>query len=182
MSASEDKNPEEKPPKKESPMGFIVSLAVLSLVAVGAGWFVTGQLNPSVMMANETTENQKVEEDENKEDDKLNKESGEDEGHEVMAKSDVLLLDPIIIALHKSENTFMRIELAVIPESDSDIDTQEIRLRIGSDIAAFAQTLTLEQISGPSGYIHFREDILDRVRLITNGKTKDVLIMSLVAE
>lgn len=181
MAAPEDKAPAEGASKKESPMGFVISLVLLSLAAVGLGWFVAQQLGSTVMMADTSTETPKIATSEKKEGES-DKENEEGEGSEVMAKPDAILLDPIIIALQKSKNAFMRIELAIIPENDSDIDNQETRLRIGSDIAAFAQTLTLEQISGPSGYMHFREDILDRVRLITNGKAKDVLIMSLVAE
>lgn len=169
MSMAQESNIETNTVGKESLLGLVIALVVLSIIAVAVGWLVAEQLNTQVTA---TTVQQTQE----------SKKESEPDEQPVLPKQDAILLDPIIIALHRSENTFMRIELALIPEIGSDIDNQETRLRIGSEIAAFVQTLTLSQISGPTGYIHFREDILDRARLTTNGKIKDVLIMSLVAE
>jgi flagellar FliL protein len=169
MTMAQETDMEKNTVRKESILGLAIALLVLSIIALGVGWLVAEQLNTQATVATV----QQVQESEEKTG------SGEQPS---LPKQNAILLDPIIIALHRSENTFMRLELALIPEVGSDIDNQETRLRIASEIAAFVQTLTLLQISGPTGYMHFREDILDRARLTTNGKIKDVLIMSLVAE
>lgn len=170
------------PEKKDSPVAFIGALVLLALVAVGAGWFTAGMLQPSEKAV---TQEPVVAVKKNAKDDEeaRKKEQEEAEKEEAAAdKSDVIVMEPIIVALHKSDDTFMRIELAIIPRKGADISGAEDLMRIGSDIAAFTKTLTLQQISGPMGHLHFREDILDRARLVTNGQVKDLLVLSMVAE
>ena len=180
MSEPDSEQPTGAPPKSSS-LGYFGVLFALALVAVSAGWFAADQLQMPQKAASFSK-------------DVLAKKSQSDVGNSDKAsasdcdaaagnpKSATIILDPIIVALQKSDNAFMRIELAIIPNEDADISSKEELLRIGSDIAAFTQTLTLQQISGPTGHLHFREDILDRVRLVTNGKVKDLLILSMVAE
>lgn len=174
------KSEPEEVTKKESLMAFIGVMLVLSLVAVGAGWFLTQQLQRSDTSTPQTDVAYKNEKEENTA--KSEEEASEEGESEEKPKPEAIILDPIIVALQKNENVFMRIELAIIPKEDAEISNQEMRLRIGSDVAAIMQTMTLQQISGPTGHLHFREDLLDRVRLVTSGQVKDVLIMSMVAE
>ena len=169
---------QDEAPKKASPLPFIMVMVVLSLVAVGSGWFVAGLLQPPEMDKAATSEPAS---DEPASEDEPEEEVAEEEG-EGEPDPAAILLDPIIVALQRSENTFIRIELAIIPQRGAEISDQESRLRIGSDVAAFVQTLQLHQILGPTGYLHLREDLLDRARLVTDGQVKDVLIVSMVAE
>lgn len=169
---------QDEAPKKESPLPFIMVMVVLSLVAVGSGWYLTSLLQPPKMekaAKTQTANEEPVAEDDAEE------EVAEDE-EDSEPDPAAILLDPIIVALQRSENTFIRIELALIPNRGAEIGDQESRLRIGSDVAAFVQTLQLHQILGPTGYLHLRDDLLDRARLVTDGQVKDVLIVSMVAE
>ena len=175
---NEDKSGE-VPEKKESPIAFVGALIALALVAVGAGWFMVEQLQPRPSTPVVTTVVAPKDSDKKKEG---TEETSDESGEEAIVETDVIILDPIIVALQKNDNTFLRIELAVIPEEGADVFGREVILRIGSDIAAFTKTLTLQQISGPTGFLHFREDILDRARLVTKGQVKDLLVIAMVAE
>ncbi len=171
---------EEKPEgqqKKESPVGFLVVLALITLVAVGAGWFLGGLLvHPPSGSENAAKPAENLN-DTVKSDQPLESETK----NQYSESGPLLVLDPIIVTLRKSNNVFLRLELAVVGGNDASFN-EATKLKIGSEVAAFAQTLTLQQISGPSGYLHFREDILDRARLSTEGQVKDVYIISMVAE
>lgn len=162
------------PKKKESPLGLIIGLVVITVIALGAGWFLGGQLGGS--SAPPEKPEAKAEESEKTE----KKEEGEEE--EQVAAGPIIKLEPIIVALPDDNNTFLRVELVLIAKPETDINNAETKLKLTNDISAFIRTLTLNQISGPSGYLHFREDLLDRARLTTEGAVKELLIMSLVAE
>ena len=180
MSNKESETNSDAPKGKSSNLGYFGVLFALALIAIGAGWFGADLFQLSKMDASDKAQAPEI-----KVKNKEKKETAEAKGdgdEPGMAKPETIILDPIIVALQKSDNAFMRIELALVPAEGAEISSKEELLRIGSDIAAFTQSLTLQQISGPTGNLHFREDILDRVRLVTNGKVKDLLILSMVAE
>ncbi|MEM7069140.1 MAG: flagellar basal body-associated FliL family protein [Pseudomonadota bacterium] len=165
--------------KKPSSMGFILGLVIVTGIAVGAGWFLGGQFVPKPddkEMLAEVTKNP----DELKKDDADSEEM--EEGYKKTEDNPVVKLDPIIVALRDSENAFLRLELAVVTGKDEEIYGDESKLRIVDAISTYSKTLSIKQISGPSGYLHFREDVLDVARLSTEGAVKDILILSMVAE
>ena len=172
--AEEEENDLKAPePKKSSIVPTIIALVIVTGAAAGAGWFLSGMLSESKMT--ETAEVMPA------------KEAKKEEGKESKDKKDpvpsggVVKLDPLIVKLDRN-NTFLRLELALIAKEDVNLHGEETKARIGAEIATFARTLTLQQISGPSGYLHLREDLLDRAQLATEGQIKDLLIMSMVAE
>lgn len=175
--------PDAAPPKKDSMVGFIIGIVVLTVVAVGAGWFLGGffvEKKPEKIKESAAF----IEVGSKKEKDKKGKddEKTEKSEEEKTKSTSILRMEPILVALRKSNNAFMRLELALVFYGDpSDFDEEHI-LRLHSDLSAFARTVSLRSISGPSGYIHFREDIVDRARLASEGKINDVLILSMVAE
>ena len=174
--AEKDKEVPEEKAAKESPMGLVIALVVVSVMAVGAGWFLGGMLGKSGS-ADQMAAAPKTKADSKKKE----KKTENPEQVQQTSNGPLLVLEPIIVTLRKSDNTFLRLELAIVGNEDAEFG-EETRLQIGSEVAAYAQTLTLQQISGPSGYLHFREDILDRAKLSTDGQVKDVYILSMVAE
>jgi len=113
--------------------------------------------------------------------DRENAESGETSAF-FKSEKDVIELDTILVALRDSNKVWVRMRLAIVATDDADLGIDEVKFRMASDITAFVKTLTLKQISGPSGFVHLKEDLLDRARLSTDGQVEDLLIMSLVAE
>ena len=160
-------------PKKSSIVPLIISLVVVTGAAAGAGWFLSGMLSEKKMTETAEVMPAKKSEKEEKKESKDNKDAA--------LSGSVVKLDPLIVKLDRN-NTFLRLELAIIAKEDEYLHGEETKARIGAEIATFARTLTLQQISGPSGYLHLREDLLDRAQLATEGKIKELLIMSMVAE
>jgi flagellar FliL protein len=161
-------------------MPFLAGLGIVTLLAAGGGMYLGGQLSVKTPEKMEQT----VSSASLISGDVKDKEESEgEEGLEETAKaSEAVRLDPIIVGLSNSNNAFLRVELAIIADDPKAFSADKEKLRISSEISTFARTLTLKQISGPSGYLHFREDIIDRVRLLTDGTVDDVLILSMVAE
>lgn len=164
-------------------MGFILAMLVGTVVAVAMGWFVGGQFaaEPEV----EEVQAAKVEikkKSKGKKKDKADSPEAGDESEIKAGPGDVVTLDPILVVLRDSDRTFLRLELALVVEEQTGSIDQETRIRLMSDLSNYSKTITLHQLSGPSGYLHFRDDLLDRARLTTNGGIRDVLILSMVAE
>ena len=181
---------------KESAMGFYMAVLIATGIAVGAGWVLGGQLSvqPDVQKAKtaDTSINgdgyDAPKTDEKMSDYGYGDKSGEEakDGKEKDGKGgyagSIVNLDPILVALRNSNNAFLRLDLVVVMNEGKYLKDKESKLRLQSELSAFSKTMTLKQISGPSGYLHFREDLLDRARLATKGDIKDLLIMSMVAE
>ena len=185
---AEETTPDEEeqaaPAKKESVVGFLIAVFLVSVIAVGAGWFVGGQLQSSGsdMMKgaesktkiNEKTKQTKKEkpEDEKKEENKNDNEK----------PKSFVILKPLLVELAKSNNSWVRLELALLVDEEAGLENEEKQLMVSNDLTTFIRTISLAQLSGPSGYLHFREDLIDRARLATEGMVRDVIIVSMVAE
>ncbi len=53
---------------------------------------------------------------------------------------------------------------------------------ITEDIIAYLRTVPMSDLEGPSGFLHLREDLNDRVRIRSGGKVREVVIQTLVLE
>jgi len=170
------KTDNETPPKKgEGIVGLIAALAVVSTVAVGAGWYVGSNLmggKQAKMATAEAAADMKI-------DDQT---AAKDDEHGDEPASDVVKLNPIVTNLSNYDDTWLRLELALIFQPGQGFASEAENLRVQSDLANFIQTVKLPQISGPSGLLHLREDLTDRVRIATKGRVKEILILSMVAE
>ncbi len=164
---------QDKPADSQSMMTFIIALALVSVLAVGAGWFVGAKLLPP------RNADLKIEEKTGTE---TKAGDTKEEAENVPAGKTIVALGPIIVGLSGSQNTWLRIEMAVVADGDADLKDPVVKGRIASDIAAFLRNITLSQISGPSGFLHLKDDLLDRARLSTDGKVDDVMISTLVVE
>ena len=175
--------------KKESPIGFVISLVVMTLVAGGAGWvlgeFLKPEEKPEKTAAKAVYQKGDLGGHGKEADGHGSKDGhGKDDAHNAapVPGGTIVKLEPILVVLRNSENAFMRLELAVVLGEDAEFHAEKDLPKLINDISAFSRTMSLRQISGPSGYLHFREDIIDRARLSSKGAIKDVLILSMVAE
>ncbi len=160
--------------KKESGAGFLVAMVLGTFLALGSGWFVGTLMMPSKTSVQKPAMEQKETNEKG--------DSESEESNPVAASENVATLEPIIVILRNSENTFLRLELAIVMHDDAPTLSTEDKFLLKSELSAYSRTLSLRQISGPSGYLHFRDDLLDRVRLISETGVKDVLVLSMVAE
>lgn len=94
----------------------------------------------------------------------------------------VLKLEPIIVTLSRSSNTWLRLELALVIRNDAHAPDAGQQLQLMSDLSAFARNIKIDQLSSPSGYLHLQEDLLARSRHLLGQDVLDLLVLSLVAE
>ena len=93
----------------------------------------------------------------------------------------VLTLPAIVTNLAGSEKSWVRLEAAVLIEGKRAV-AADLAARLAQDITALLRTLSVRQISGASGFQHLREELLDRLRLRSADRIRDIMIQSLVIE
>ena len=74
----------------------------------------------------------------------------------------------------------VRIEASIIISPEAQAEQDMIAVKSSDQILALLRTVNLAQIEGPSGFLHFREDINDLVRENSEHKVSQVLINSMV--
>jgi flagellar FliL protein len=94
----------------------------------------------------------------------------------------VQALPPITTNLAQPNTTWIRIESSVVINVDMGPEANVIAARMSEDIIGYLRTLSIEQIEGPSGFQHLREDLNDRVRVRSEGKVLELIIQSLILE
>jgi flagellar protein FliL len=104
--------------------------------------------------------------------------------HEQKPPSTALVqpLPPITTNLAQPSTTWIRIESSVVINADMGPDAKVIAARMSEDIIGYLRTLSIDQIEGPSGFQHLREDLNDRVRVRSEGKASELIIQSLILE
>lgn len=176
---------EEQPKKKSGLVPSIIAVVVLSAIAVGAGWFVASQNTPSKMASVE--EKKPAKKDGNKKPKKAhdNKKVDDEPGDaaELYAEENVFTkFEPFIVNLPLSGNSLVRLELGMLSESGYSIGRPATQAEIVSGITTYLKTVELELYSGPSGYLHLREDLLERAQLTSDGKVRKIFILSMAVE
>lgn len=91
----------------------------------------------------------------------------------------VLTLPSVVTNL--AQGGWIRLELAVLVEGSKPVQT-DLAARLAQDTAALMRTISARQISGPSGFLHLREELLDRMKVRSSDRVRDIMIQSLVIE
>ena len=161
---------------KTSIMSVIILLLLLTLIAGGGGFAVATMLSPAPALvpqgdatdavAGSTVEPAKAS-------------TG---GDTVENGGIVRQLAPIITNLAQPKETWMRIEVSIVIDAEAKAEQDLIAVKSSDEILALLRTVDLAQIEGPSGFLHFREDINDLVRENSGHKVLQVLINSMVVE
>lgn len=161
---------------KTSIMSVIIPLLLLTLIAGGGGFAVATMLSSAPAPALEghtatVATGPKAE---------SNEESAG--GDHVENGGIVRQLAPIITNLAQPKETWMRIEVSIVISPEAQAEQDLIAVKSSDEILALLRTVDLAQIEGPSGFLHFREDINDLVRENSGHKVLQVLINSMVVE
>ena len=85
----------------------------------------------------------------------------------------------IITNLAAPRETWIRLELAVRFVGNPSPQLIE---DIHQDLLAFVRTMRLEQIEGPSGFLHFKSDLAERAAIRSGGAARSVLVKVLLFE
>jgi flagellar protein FliL len=91
-------------------------------------------------------------------------------------------LAPIVTNLASPQNTWVRVEAALVVDGEQTGDANVLAAQITEDLIAFLRTVSLVQIEGASGFQHLREDLSDRVRVRSGGKVRDLVLQTFIVE
>lgn len=94
----------------------------------------------------------------------------------------VYSLPPVVSNLASSATIWIRLEVAILYDKDKVQKPEVLGAKISEDILGFLKTLTLDDISGPSGLQHLREDLNERAAIRSEGKVNELFIQSLVIQ
>ncbi|MFK7903299.1 MAG: flagellar basal body-associated protein FliL [Nitratireductor sp.] len=169
---------EEEKPQKSGFMTTIIALLLLSGVAIGAGWFVANQNSapPASVEAEQTDVEKKVAK-------AMPKKSEGDASAEELEAPSFTRLDPFLLNLPRSDNSLLRLELGLITDDGyNSITNLAEQARLVDEIFTYLKTIKLDMYTGPSGYLHLREDLLERAQFATKGRVKKVLVLSMAVE
>lgn len=153
----------------------IIAIVVITAVAAGAGWF----LGADFSTRGHPVVEKKVHVVVKKAD--LEGEDG-DAGVVKHTGPTVAMLNPIVSSLNDPNGIWIRLEIAVIFGEGKHYEGEIDKISLQNDIVSYLRSIDSALISGPSGFVHFHEDLVDRVRMTTGGRAEDVKILSLVAE
>ena len=170
---------EEVEPKQKTSGTLVLILTgvAVTLVSIGAGWWLS---NSVTAMNGDEAVSESVTGMKGKDDDKKSKDSAGEP--KTASGGKIIDLDPIVVNLREPQGVWLRLELTAISSKEPDLGNEELKTRLSADIAHFLQTLKLKNISGPSGMIHLREDLIDWARISTSGQVEKILITSMVVE
>lgn len=156
---------------KPSVMSVIIPVLLLTLVAGGGGFAVATMLGPNLALAPQAEAASVPEPAE----EVASNERGENTGI-------IRQLAPIVTNLASPKDVWMRIEVSIVIKPEAKAEQDLIAVKSSDQILALLRTIDLAQIEGPSGFLHFREDINDLVRESSEQKVAQVLINSMVVE
>ncbi|MBZ8131778.1 flagellar basal body-associated FliL family protein [Afifella sp. IM 167] len=147
----------------------IVGLLVVTLLAGGAG----GGIGIYLAGAIEDTVTARL------------KETPEDVNKPALRYSGDMVLqpiEPVITNLSDPSDVWIRLETAIVFANGKLPEPQVTAAEIRQDIVAYARTVPLKQLEGPSALQHLRDDLNERVQIRTNGEVSELVIVSMVVQ
>ena len=91
-------------------------------------------------------------------------------------------IEPVITNLGSPSNTWIRLETAIVFPNGALSDPKVTAAEIRQDIVAYARTISLAQLEGPSALQHLREDLNERVATRTSGQVSELIIETMVVQ
>ncbi|MEJ2228294.1 MAG: flagellar basal body-associated FliL family protein [Alphaproteobacteria bacterium] len=93
-----------------------------------------------------------------------------------------LELPPITTTLGGGARIWIRLECTLLTPVEMAEEASKLIGEISEDIIAYLRTVTPEQLNGPGGFQHLREDLNDRVHIRTKNKSTSIIIRALIVE
>lgn len=179
---------EQAPPKKTGP-SLVIQIAVLlvmTLVAVGGGWFSGGYLNSgsngSASAEGEPAEAAGGHGEAPKVDDGHGKPAADALGGKEAAPGQGTIIDlpPMTTNLAAPSEVWVRLEATMV----LDVPSQDPTLPnlVHQDLLAFLRTVKMHQVEGASGFQHLKADLEERASIRSDGHVKSLLIRTLLFE
>jgi flagellar FliL protein len=156
------------PPPAAGPslMSFIIAMAVLTGLSVGAG----GMFGLQVLSKAGKPPPAKAETP-----------AAEARKGRFSDKAALHALSPIITNLASPERMWIRLEASIVLDGEG-LDSKMLAASISEDTITYLRTLSLPLIEGASGMLHLREELNDRARVRSGGKVRDLIVHTLILE
>jgi len=91
-------------------------------------------------------------------------------------------LAPVVTNLAGSGTDWVRLEASIIYKGGLEFNPDVVVAEARQDILAYLRTISLAQIQGPSGLLHVREDLNERVKLRSKGMIQELVLETLVVQ
>lgn len=89
---------------------------------------------------------------------------------------------PLITNITMPADLWVRLEGAIVYDQ-AEVDEPEVMIaEVSGDLLAYLRSLTLREMQGADGLMFIRQDMRERVALRTNGKARDIIIQTLVVQ
>lgn len=160
---------EAAPPAKPGLVARIVPVAIVTVLAaaagIGAGYFQAGMVESATIARVNATPPAKT-------------------TPSVKYSGDLVLqeIEPIVTNLAAPADVWIRIETAMVFKNGTLENPKVVAAEIRSDMVAYARTLELAQLEGPSALQHLSEDLNERVATRTEGRVTELIIQTLVVQ
>ncbi|SJZ81795.1 flagellar basal body-associated FliL family protein [Consotaella salsifontis] len=169
---------EENKPKKSPVLPVVLTVAALTLLAVGGGagigWLIGGSKpQPAPEKAAGAAEGAAK-------DASALPESLYGGGPEAGPIA-LVTLPPVLTNLYSPSNVWVRLQAAVVIRSKEVENADVLAGQIQSDVMTFMRTVQLPQIQGGRGLSHLREDLTERAKM-RSPAVLDFIIEALVTE
>ena len=168
---------EAAPPPKKGPSLLVQGavVLVLTLAALGGGWFAGNRLSAELQNSGGSEPAAASH---------ATPAAGHGDaqggtGEDAPANPLLVSLAPMTTNLAAPDTVWVQMELALLldqPQPPEMIET------IHQDLFAYLRTVKLHQIEGASGYRHLKGDLEERARIRSDGHVKQVLIRVLIFE
>ncbi|MCU0832685.1 MAG: flagellar basal body-associated FliL family protein [Rhizobiaceae bacterium] len=89
---------------------------------------------------------------------------------------------PPLITTMATSGTWVRLETVMVYDAAKGQPAPTLAPQLTEDMLAFLRTLTIGHVTGPSGFLHLKQDLTERARLRSDGFVEDILIQVLVFE
>ena len=88
----------------------------------------------------------------------------------------------VVTNLADPSDVWIRLETAFVFPTGEMKNPEVTAAEIREDLVAYARTVKLVQLEGPSALQHLREDLNERVAVRTNGQVNELIIESLIVQ
>jgi flagellar FliL protein len=175
-----------------SSKGFLLALAVLTLVGGGAGALFGMQMSETADPAAATgaeesgaaaKQNAKgaAKSAPRKDGTAKGQAASSEDGSTTANGTTLVVLDPIFANLAEPKDVWMRLEAALMVKAE--VEQRDVLIaKVSQDLMQFLRTVKLAQLEDASGLQFLRDDLNDIVRSRSDGQVTELLVKGLIVE
>lgn len=141
---------------------FLIAVALLTIIGAGAG-FLAGHQLKQTLIAPATPGSTVIAAQHNE------------------PTTTQVLQTPSVVTNLAGGKHWIRLDVTVLLSDTSSVEPG-LANELSSDVTALVRTLSLQQISGPAGFQHLREELQERLALRSSGRLKEVTIQAMIIE